>query len=299
LGRNRHHGNKGTVLATFTDPAGAEAIGDYSADIDWGDGDYRPGVISVDGNGTFTVKGSHTYTEEGRYNLVVDLHHDEAADTVVMSTAVISDPAVEAGGGFGVLGHAGQDTGVQPVAYFVDPGSTEPVSSYSADIAWGDGGMSAGTVTYDQGFFTVSGHHTYQHGGTYKITVITHHESAPDAVVFSEGDIDGTGPIGGGSRTVQGDLPDLGIAGRELATQLASAPAPSIKPLGLSANRMILDGTAPLPSGRTRQSAETRALGATGDTLSLVPALGFARMHLTSLDDIFALMLDRSWEDLV
>jgi hypothetical protein len=41
---NRGHGSEyeGTsqdvVLATFTDPGGAKLIGDYSATIDWGDG---------------------------------------------------------------------------------------------------------------------------------------------------------------------------------------------------------------------------------------------------------------------
>src|SRR5262249_47432693 len=53
------------VVATFTDPGGAEAVGDYSATINWGDGSApTTGSISLSGS-TFSVSGSHAYAEEG------------------------------------------------------------------------------------------------------------------------------------------------------------------------------------------------------------------------------------------
>src|SRR5207244_3568473 len=45
------------TVATFTDPGGAEGIGDYSATIDWGDGTpASAGTITLAG-GVFTVQG--------------------------------------------------------------------------------------------------------------------------------------------------------------------------------------------------------------------------------------------------
>src|SRR5262249_59767294 len=56
------------TVATFTDPGGAEALADYSADIKWGDGATTSGNLSVSG-GVFTVSGSHNYAEEGTYTI--------------------------------------------------------------------------------------------------------------------------------------------------------------------------------------------------------------------------------------
>ena len=59
--------NTGPVLlATFTDPGGLEALGDYSANIQWGDGtgtQIGAGAITLNGT-TFEVRGSHTYADE-------------------------------------------------------------------------------------------------------------------------------------------------------------------------------------------------------------------------------------------
>ena len=51
-----------------------------------------------------------------------------------------------------------------------DPGGT--ASDYSANIVWGDGAQSTGTVTAGQnGGFVVSGTHTYATPGSYQTTV--------------------------------------------------------------------------------------------------------------------------------
>jgi hypothetical protein len=51
-------------VATFTDPAGGPPS-NYVASINWGDGSpITAGTITLSG-GTFTVSGSHTYSEEG------------------------------------------------------------------------------------------------------------------------------------------------------------------------------------------------------------------------------------------
>src|SRR5439155_7143365 len=96
------------TVATFTDPGGAEALGDYSAMIDWGDGSLAtPGTITF-AAGTFTVKGAHTYAEESAgdhagsnpYDITVTLSHDTAPNTITHSSATVSDPSVIGTGGF-------------------------------------------------------------------------------------------------------------------------------------------------------------------------------------------------------
>src|SRR5207253_3173108 len=81
------------TVATFTDPGGAEVLGDYSASIDWGDSSSSAGTISLSA-GVFTVTGSHTYAEEGTKTITVTLSHDSAPNAFATSTATIADPAV-------------------------------------------------------------------------------------------------------------------------------------------------------------------------------------------------------------
>ena len=45
-------------------------MADYSASINWGDGNTSAGTITFDsGTGIFTVSGSNTYAEEGGYSI--------------------------------------------------------------------------------------------------------------------------------------------------------------------------------------------------------------------------------------
>src|SRR5439155_1406771 len=181
------------TVATFTDPGGAEALGDYSAMIDWGDGSVAaPGTITF-AAGVFTVSGTHTYSEESApdhagsnpYVIAVTISHETSADVVVNSTATVSDPAVVATGAFAVTAVEGQLSSSQTVATFTDPGGPEAIGDYSALIDWGDATSSAGTITFSAGTFTVKGAHNYDEEGNYVVTVTLSHESAPDAVALS------------------------------------------------------------------------------------------------------------------
>ncbi len=87
------------TVATFTDPGGPEAVGNYSADSDRGDGtgtQAGAGTISFSG-GVFTVKGSHTYAEEGGDTITVTIHHETATDAQTTSTAKVSSVAIGQG----------------------------------------------------------------------------------------------------------------------------------------------------------------------------------------------------------
>ena len=51
------------------------------------------------------------------------------------------------------------------LAFMVD--SVVSLSSFTASIAWGDGGVSAGVLTGDRTYFTINGNHTYTTPGTF------------------------------------------------------------------------------------------------------------------------------------
>src|SRR5207249_3701252 len=152
-------------VATFSDPGGAEEVGDYSTDINWGDGTTAStGTISLSG-GVFTVSGAHTYAEESAddhsgsnpYTIMVTIHHESSAPQTVTSTATVSDPAVTATGGQTISATEGTSTGSVVVATFTDPGGYETDADYSATINWGDNSTSTGTIANG----TVTGSHTY------------------------------------------------------------------------------------------------------------------------------------------
>jgi hypothetical protein len=158
------------TLATFTDPGGPEAVTNYSATVAWGDGTTSSGTITLGADGqTFSVSGSHTYTQEGSYTASVTVHHGTAPDSVVSSSATVGDPSVVATGGFNIAATVGSDSGSQTLATFADPGGPEAVANYTATVAWGDGTTSSGTITLgaDGQTFSVSGSHTYAASGSF------------------------------------------------------------------------------------------------------------------------------------
>jgi hypothetical protein len=78
------------TVATFTDPGGAEPVGDYSATIAWGDNSSSAAVISGPVNGVFTVRGGHNYAQPGNYTVTLTIKHDTAPDAMTTSTANVS-----------------------------------------------------------------------------------------------------------------------------------------------------------------------------------------------------------------
>jgi hypothetical protein len=164
------------TVATFTDTNTQNVAGDFTAQIDWGDGTTTPGTVQGS-NGSFSIVGSHTYTAAGEFAVSVAFA-DDAPDA---ASGSVASTAVSGFGGTVTLTSAAEGTalaGVE-VATFADtsPG-THVASNYTANIDWGDGTTSAGTVTGSGPNFTVTGSHTYTdeendeiHGVSPKMTV--------------------------------------------------------------------------------------------------------------------------------
>src|SRR5262245_34835433 len=59
------------VVASFTDADPGGTAADYTATIAWGDGQTSAGTVAANGSGGFNVSGSHTFAEEGAYDVAV------------------------------------------------------------------------------------------------------------------------------------------------------------------------------------------------------------------------------------
>jgi hypothetical protein len=151
----------GTV-STFVDPAGSEAVADYTATINWGAAGTgsTQGTIVDDGGGHFHVTGSYTYAEEGSPTVQVTLTHDALpAVSASSSTATVADAQLSNATGKNSVSTEGVDTGTFTFATFSDLGGPEAAGDYSATIDWGDGkpaGVGAIVPNLD-GSFSVEG----------------------------------------------------------------------------------------------------------------------------------------------
>ncbi|HZV07893.1 MAG TPA: hypothetical protein VE999_22610 [Gemmataceae bacterium] len=181
------------TLATLTAPPGTTA-GDYSAEIFWGDsplyappGGNPPGQIVDNGNGTFSILGSHTYPGSGTYSIRLSVEGPNGVLLQAGGTATV---------GSNSLMVTGQDLALSPspsanvsqadvraavapadgsvngiVATFTAP-SGAVADKYTALIYWGDGNSTTGQIVANaNGSFNVLGSHTYSQRGNYLTTV--------------------------------------------------------------------------------------------------------------------------------
>jgi len=215
-------GQVGTLTTSRCDTVTAGPSGTIS----WGDGQTSSASYAYVA-GTFpnqyAVSGSHTYGEEGTYVASVNSSYT-CGHTFTSSSgfsAQVSDARLSATAG-SVSGTAGHPFS-GPVASFTDadPGGT--AADYTAQISWGDGASSTGSITAGSGGgFVVQGSHSYATAGNYQVTV-----TISDA---------------GGASTVA----------RDSASVAASQPPPvvaSFKPLVLGPGQATLDASGSVPPG--------------------------------------------------
>ncbi|MDR3637918.1 MAG: PKD domain-containing protein, partial [Isosphaeraceae bacterium] len=158
----------GTV-ATFTDGNPNPSQGDFSATIDWGDNSTTSGSIGttmVSGQTVFTVTGNHTYSIQSQYaieNVRVTINDKGGANTQVTSMATVVSPPLAVTGGGTYTAYVNQNFSNTLATFSGGVAS----GGYSAQINWGDGGTSNGSIAGSQ----VKGNHTYQSVGTYTVTI--------------------------------------------------------------------------------------------------------------------------------
>jgi hypothetical protein len=158
-------------LAGFSDADENASAGMYSATIQWGDTTSSPGAVAADGSGGYSVRGGHTYAEEGSFAITVQISDLDGNSTTASGSARVLDARLTASGVHRMM-HNHVISGV--VANFSDADPNASVGDYTASINWGDGTVSAGTIAVNGGAFTVSGTHHYGIGrqkATIKITI--------------------------------------------------------------------------------------------------------------------------------
>lgn len=159
-------------VATFADANTANVPSDFTATINWGDGNTTAGVVVSLSAGSFQVRGTHTYATNGTFSVIVTLTDDApgTATATVTSTALVASHSVTVTvPGFSVA-EATAFNGT--VATFTDTDTTKTPASFTSIINWGDGmPTSAGTVTGASGSFTLTGQHTYADEGTFPVSV--------------------------------------------------------------------------------------------------------------------------------
>ena len=176
-----------TASCTFTDANPGATSADFTIInggltlIIWGDGTTTIGTVSGPTGGSFTVTGSHQYTEEGTCPAQVQVFDDGGAATFCKGPAIVADAPLTAGPlALPSTTFLGSPTAATFTFSDANPGArTADYTSVasggnggSATVNWGDGTTSTGTVSGPTGgLFTVTGSHTYAAICAYTVTV--------------------------------------------------------------------------------------------------------------------------------
>jgi hypothetical protein len=175
-----------TDVASFTDPNTADTASAFTATIDWGDGTTTPGTV-VGSNGSFTVQGGHTYTDEDSVLVTVNvLRPADNSQLTIQDGLSVSDAD-------NLTGHSAPTIVANPnqaltnvtVATFTDTYTGNTPSDFITSIDWGDGTTTPGTLSGSGGNFTVKGSHTYVAPGDYTITTFMNDDAPESAFAFA------------------------------------------------------------------------------------------------------------------
>src|SRR5258708_7377478 len=139
--------------------------GDFTATISWGDGSITTGTVT--GTGPFTVSGTHSYGEGGKYPTSVTIRDAGGSTLTLYETASISDFPLSL---TGVSANISKNfSGTVAKLSAADPAAV--ASDYTVTIDWGGGSSSVGGLHGKESPFTGTGNHAYETKGTFTGTV--------------------------------------------------------------------------------------------------------------------------------
>ncbi len=184
-------GGTNLLLGTFTDSNTSLSASDFTATVNWGDGEALA-VATVASTGTageFNLLGSHTYVEEGSYAAVVTVVSFSGANATFGDAAIVADAPLIDGIGADFSALAGVVFNGE-VGSFEDSNPNGTVSDFSSTINWGDGtATSSGTVTASSGVFLVSGSHDYSLPGSYSVTVVAQDVGGSNTSLYGSAEV--------------------------------------------------------------------------------------------------------------
>lgn len=170
-----------SLSGSFTDPGTLDV---HTVLVNWGDGSLPESfpVLPV-GQRTFTL--AHQFTLSGNYNITATVSDDDLGMgnanvpvTVVVSTTNFPPVITSLINTSPDCGDAKEGQSVTVTAHFTDANTLD---THTVTIDWGDGTITAGTVTESSGSGSAVGSHAYAAGGIYTITVtVSDNHSASD-----------------------------------------------------------------------------------------------------------------------
>lgn len=233
-------------VATFTDST-SDSTGNYSAMINWGDGTTTSGNVVPGSAGGFIVSGTHGWTTAGVKHVTVQITDSDGSKVKVIDLARVADAPVTASGTSITVGKNTSFTDVVATFVDADPNAVAGVHpTESALINWGDGAISAGTITLDSstGVFSVTGKHTYLVAKTFTISTTVHDKGGSHSTATSSamvlppqpttspsliGDYKGTIKLGGDLSLVGSQSFELDITGQTLTSLTISLTVAGIQ----------------------------------------------------------------------
>ncbi len=228
-----------TVVATFTDPSGAQTVGHYSASIDWGDETaLSTGSISV-ASGVFTVKAGapgtagHTYsTMKSPYTVLVNIVHNAMLPVAATDTAYVTGPhtmvwGVPSSGNWTTIADW-KNQSVPPYC----PNATIDVQINTAETVTVSDAEAANSLTLSNGATVL-----LASGGTLSLSSLVLGTGAAPTILLEGGTLNVTGAfttavpitIGTGGGTVNTNGYDVTLAGK-----ISDLATPGITPGGWS-----------------------------------------------------------------
>ncbi len=161
-------------IATFTYSGGLQATSAYTATINWGDNTSLGSGTVIDlKNGSYGINATHTFAEEGTYTITINVSGPDGVVGEASEQVVVSDAPLTALNGFVVNTTEGQAfNGL--VGSFLDGNIFAPTTDFTAQITWGNGANTTGTVRADgttKGQFDIFGTNTYIAAGKYNISI--------------------------------------------------------------------------------------------------------------------------------
>lgn len=189
--------NNNFLLATFVDVNPGCSRTDYTVTVDWGDNSVGNAYIQADpaGGCVFDVIGTHTYAEEGNFNLNVKVI-DNSSTVNMTDQITVNDAPLTSIGQSTVYGTEGASTGQQLLATFRDTDPGCALYDYKVSINWGDGTPADTNYALQPDYkagspcvFDVYGTHTYADenpsSGAYTGTVTVTDAGTPLPINFT------------------------------------------------------------------------------------------------------------------
>jgi len=157
------------MVASFQDTNPQGRVGDFAAEIDWGDGTTTNGLIETATPGVYRVIGSHVYQTTGSFTLEVRIRSNGGSEATSQSIAKVHEARIVARG----LTSAASAFSETPraLAAFTDSDRDAKPEWFSAEIDWGDAVTSATIETDGHGGFRVLGSRPLGRPGVHSVKV--------------------------------------------------------------------------------------------------------------------------------